>query len=80
MALETDKMKIANRVAQQKETAAGLKELNENVRQGVIENKNAINSISSIQRGGNNTTVVDQQQIPDEIDNNLVSIANYGGA
>lgn len=79
-AIETDKMRIANRTAQQKETAAGLKELNENVRLGTAENRNAISSMANIQKGGNSTTIVDQQQIPDEIDNNLISIANYGGA
>lgn len=79
-AIETDKMRIANRAAQQKETADSLKELSENVKLGTAENRNVISSMANIQKGGNNTTIVDQQQIPDEIDNSLLSFGNYGGS
>jgi hypothetical protein len=79
-AVETDKMKIANKAAQEKETSDKLKELNDTLRQGNENTKNALTSMTNVTAGGGQTTINEQEQIRDEIDNSLVALSVYGGA
>lgn len=75
----TEKAKIEDQNKKDKLLEDAMKNIDKSVKESGNKTGNAINSLSSVQNGGGGGATVDTQQIPDEIDNILVSVGNYNG-
>jgi len=75
----TEKVKIENQKKGDKSLTDSLDKLDKSVNDSGNKTGNIINSLSLTQNGGGGGTIVDTPQIPDELDNLLLSVGNYNG-
>lgn len=74
---QNDKMKIENKQKSDKEIKDAMDNMTKTIKEENRKTGDAINAISQVQGGSNNTTGIEASQIPDETDNNLIGLMNF---